>query len=773
MRRSPRLLDFSHVRNIRPRRRSNGYSAADLRARLAHLPMRFSVARRIAALAPIVVALVSWFVVPSFASSYINPDARYQGIYGGSGRCVWDGARYRCPYSDYLAYGYFRLAEQGGGPSIDGYCMDLQKDHFTGDILDDTGAARPEVQWILSNFYPAPGYPAVDPYRLSSDADEAAAVQIAVWAWTNDSLDPAHMPQGSWPSSTRRGVAGSVSVIERAKEIYGVSKSAGGPWAANEGAPSMSLSLSDAHPLAGSTVTVTADVKTPTGAAYDGPAHTNGSTVPHVDFTASGATLSAGSANIDSGGHALVKVTVTDANFSVNAAAHDLLTRRGDILTPRNTADQRIGFPRFENHSASASVSGSPTKTTPTVTTQASAQSAMVGDQIHDTVVVSNSNGDTATATVDLWGPFASAPTDSSCTGTPAWKGTVDVKGDGTYQTAAFTVATAGYYTYQETLPGDTSHNAVTTPCAVSSETTLVSSPSTPTVSTQASVQSAMVGDTIHDTVVVGNAEGYDATATVTLWGPFDTAPTKDSCTGPNNPLGHAPAWTGTVDVKGNGSYQSGDFTVAKAGYYTYTETLPGDRTHNAVSTECGVAAETTLVSAPTTPNVTTQASEQSGTVGDQIHDTVVLSASNGYTGTVTVQLWGPFTTAPTASSCTGTPAWTGTVDVKGDGSYQSPGFTVQNAGYYVYTETLPADRTHNAVSTPCGVSSETTLIKPAPAGGVQPIAVGGVQGVSTPVTGLGDTGMMRTTITGVCLMISGLVILTGLRRRNPHAPRW
>jgi hypothetical protein len=282
----------------------------------------------------------------------------------------------------------------------------------------------------------------------------------------------------------------------------------------------------------------------------------------------------------------------------------------------------------------------------------------------------------------------------------------------------------------------------------------------TPTVTTTVSSQTAMVGDKIHDTVMVGNAAGYSTTGTVKLYGPFDTTPTSTSCTG-------TPAWTGSVAVHGNGSYITADYTLTKAGYFTYQETLPGDSTHHAVTTPCSVAEETTLVSSPTTPTVTTVASEQTGTVGDHIHDTVLVANSHGYKGTVTVTLYGPFNAAPAEASCTGTPAWTGTVAVNGDGSYISADFAVSTAGYYTYVEALPADTTHTGATTPCGVTSETVLINK-PVSQVQGITVGPVQAVTTPTTGAAS-GMLRSSIIGICLMISGLVVITG-RRRNPHA---
>lgn len=747
MHRKARRIDTRKISSIPANRRSEErYSSVQLRQGLAGVAMRISPKRRVAALAPLVLALIAWFVVPSYAA-YVNPDARHEGLPGGSGRCVWDGSAYRCPGSSYLAYGYFQLKSNSGGPTVDAYCMDLNKDHFTGDILDDKYAADPAIAYIVNRYYPAE-----DGYAGElSHADEAAAVQLAVWGVTDDALSAAHPPKGTWPAG----------VLERAHDMLDAGRSIGPNWVKAQGDPTISLSVTGSPATTGGDVTVSADVKDSSGAAWDRPGK--------VEFKLDGAVV-AGTLNPDvttglSGGKASITIRRNIAgSANITATLLDAVTVEGRVLVPANANDQRMAFPRAVPRSPStkgtAAWNAAPQVVTPTVTTQASKQTAMVGDSIHDTVVVSGSANEQTTATVKLWGPYANTPTASDCTGTPAWTGTIAVNGDNTYTSADFTVTQAGYYTYQETMPGDSTHNAVTTPCAVSSETTLVNTKITPTVTTQASAQTAMVGDKIHDSVVVSGMNGQSATATVDLFGPFAATPTATDCTG-------TPAWTGTVAVHGDNTYTTGDFTIAQPGYYTYQETLPGDTGRNAVTTPCAVSAETTLANTKTTPNVTTQASTQSASVGDKIHDTVVLSGSNGYKGTVTVNLYGPFTSAPTSTSCTGTPAWTGRVAVNGDSSYVTDDFMITNAGYYTYQETLPGDTTHNAVTTPCGVTQETTHASPVQQ--VQGVTTSQVAGlVSVPETGAGGTGLVRTTIVGLCMVISGLILLTGMRF-SPH----
>ena len=67
------------------------------------------------------------------------------------------------------------------------------------------------------------------------------------------------------------------------------------------------------------------------------------------------------------------------------------------------------------------------------------------------------------------------------------------------------------------------------------------------------------------------------------------------------------------------------------------------------------------------------------------------------------------------AIRCEGTPFWTGTLPVTGDGTYTTPPVTLAAAGYYTYRESIAATEAHEAVITACGEVSETTVAKAAP----------------------------------------------------------
>ncbi|RNL60498.1 hypothetical protein EFK50_19440 [Nocardioides marmoriginsengisoli] len=129
------------------------------------------------------------------------------------------------------------------------------------------------------------------------------------------------------------------------------------------------------------------------------------------------------------------------------------------------------------------------------------------------------------------------------------------------------------------------------------------------------------------------------------------------------------------------------------------------------------VAADRAVVEVHYGPSVITQTSAAVASPGTVLTDLVTLKGADpAYVGPVTAVLYGPFPTRPTATSCTGAPvAGTVTMPVRGDGSYRTPGIKVGAVGYYTWVETLPAIRSQDALRTPCGVASETTVVRTTP----------------------------------------------------------
>ena len=224
-----------------------------------------------------------------------------------------------------------------------------------------------------------------------------------------------------------------------------------------------------------------------------------------------------------------------------------------------------------------------------------------------------------------------------------------------------------------------------------------------PTVTTKAGPDKAAAGDSLTDDITVtGSAHGYTGTATASLWGPFDKAPTAKSCAAPAQPLAST-----TVDVTGDGTVTTPALPVTSAGYYTWTVTLPEGGLQTAVSTPCADKAETLFVSAVPVLTVATDGPPAPGQSA-----TATVSITGTYPGNApkaTLTLYGPFATQPAVTDCTSkTKALTQTVALPGDGDYPTKAFTLPVSGYYSWAVTVPGTATQPAIAIDCGTDDLT-----------------------------------------------------------------
>jgi hypothetical protein len=338
-------------------------------------------------------------------------------------------------------------------------------------------------------------------------------------------------------------------------------------------------------------------------------------------------------------------------------------------------------------------------ETRPKVVTTVSSQSVVPGTQITDTVKVSGLNGESATVTAALYGPFATRAA-IKCTGTAVWTGTIAAAGDGTYVTQPFTVTTPGYYTYHESIAASGFVRATTTTCADVAETAVVTG--TPKVTTQVSAQATRPGATITDKVLVSGLGALQADVKVALWGPFPTR-ADIRCSG-------TPAWSGTVTAKGDGTYTTAPVKISAAGYYTFHESIVDTPAYGGFSGICGETSETTISHA--SPTVTTQVTTEVARPGASITDKVKVEGIGTTAVKIEVTLYGPFATR-SAIGCKSTPAGMTSFTAKGDGTHTSPGIKIAKAGFYIFREQLVGSALIKGVLGSCTAESEVSLAAP------------------------------------------------------------
>ena len=161
------------------------------------------------------------------------------------------------------------------------------------------------------------------------------------------------------------------------------------------------------------------------------------------------------------------------------------------------------------------------------------------------------------------------------------------------------------------------------------------------------------------------------------------------------------PVWTGTVEATGDGEYVTAPVTLTQPGYYTYREWIVESDLVAGVETACAEVAETTVVRGAAGDHDPDQrAGDGSGRRDHGLRGRVSGLGKLG--ATVNVELWGPFPTRE-AIRCEGTPFWTGTLPVTGDGTYTTAPVTLAQAGYYTYRESIAATEAYEAVITACG----------------------------------------------------------------------
>ena len=250
-------------------------------------------------------------------------------------------------------------------------------------------------------------------------------------------------------------------------------------------------------------------------------------------------------------------------------------------------------------------------------------------------------------------------------------------------------------------------------------------------MSTSATPGEVVSGGRSTDKVTLtGALPSYRQNVTVRLYGPFRTVAAIDCAT--------KPVFVSTFQANGPGSYTTAAATLTQPGYYQYQEIAPSDANHLGFTTPCNAPTERVRVQAQ--PTVHTVVSAKSVAANGSVSDTVTVTGLWGEQVTVQAALYGPFP-ARNAIACSGTPVWTGTIQVTADGTYQTEAHALATPGYYTYYETIAAGEFVRAVKTPCADVAETTIVPGQPAVKTQ---------VSAQQTKPGGTITDKVVVTGI-----------------------
>jgi len=324
-------------------------------------------------------------------------------------------------------------------------------------------------------------------------------------------------------------------------------------------------------------------------------------------------------------------------------------------------------------------------------TLSGSATNATVGSTIKDEATFSGGFSPGGEVTFEVFGPG-----DTTCTTPLATKTAEVVSGHAT--SPDFPTPHAGQYRWIASYPGDGNNEATGTGCGAANQTSTVAKAS-PVLSGTAE-STVTVGSTITDNVTLSG--GFNASGQL-LFRAY--GPGEGSC-------GPVPLYEKAVAVNGDGSYAPAGF-APPAGLYAWTVEYSGDGDNNARSLPCGSTNQSSAVGVL---NVTLSASAGSGTVGIPLTATATIEKGAIPSGQLTFAAYPPEDTG-----CSGTPAFSSSVAVAGNGSYTSAAFTPTRVGAFRWTVAYSGDPHHNATKTGCGAATSAVLqAAPSISGGVK-----------------------------------------------------
>jgi hypothetical protein len=305
------------------------------------------------------------------------------------------------------------------------------------------------------------------------------------------------------------------------------------------------------------------------------------------------------------------------------------------------------------------------------------------------------------TIDVRLNGPFASADA-IRCDARPSWHGSIIARGPGVFSTPSIMLEDVGWYAFQEVVPGDSQHLGVTTRCGLPAASVRVEAQ--PRLWTVASSLLVTTGTAIFDRVHIQGLGGQTATIGAALYGPF---PTREAVS-----CDTAPAWTGSLQARGDGEYHTQPFTLNAAGFYSYREWIDASGFVRSTETGCGETAQTVLARA--TPILVSAAAvpDQIVRPGARVSDRIRVRGLGSTEAAVQVDLFGPFASRA-AIRCNGRPIWHGKVVVSGERPVRSPAVTVTRAGFYTYRERLLSTTLVAGSSSECASATRTLLATP------------------------------------------------------------
>lgn len=278
--------------------------------------------------------------------------------------------------------------------------------------------------------------------------------------------------------------------------------------------------------------------------------------------------------------------------------------------------------------------------------------------------------GGPATATATLGGGavpggqltfMAFSPDDPACSGVAAFSSTVNVSGNGSYSSASFIPSEVGTYRWTVSYSGDVNHAVASAACGAASSAV---AKAVPTVSGKVGDGKRLTAGTrFRDSVILTGGFRAGGTITFQIFGPGEGA---NRC--------ERPAFVNSIRVNGNGTYNSDPFVARQAGRYRFRAIYSGDTRNVGAAESCSAPEQLARVkkrSPKLLPIPSLVASHQ-------ISVRARLSGTSSPSGSILYRLF-----APGDRRCIGRPAFSGSLRVAGNGTFNLAEYIATRPGQY------------------------------------------------------------------------------------------
>jgi hypothetical protein len=245
----------------------------------------------------------------------------------------------------------------------------------------------------------------------------------------------------------------------------------------------------------------------------------------------------------------------TFVSLTCSASGGASYSTLGQVATINMVAGGQVDC-TFTNH----------TKLSPTITTLLVPLGPVnIGDTVYDTAALSG-----ATATAGGTVTYSAYLGANTCSGTDLLNSTVSVTNGSVPQSANFVPTAAGTYSFQAVYSGDADNNPASSDCTTEQ---LVVNKNQPGIVT---AQDLLPND---DATISGATATAGGSITFSLF-----APTDATCSG-------TPAFTQTVSVSGNGTYETTNttFHALAEGTWRWLVVYSGDANNESTTSACGV----------------------------------------------------------------------------------------------------------------------------------------------------------------------------------------